>query len=199
MTEKRKIRVLIADDDYVVRDTFRKYVADSAYEVVGEASDGANAVELAKELHPDMAVLDIEMPLLDGLAVSKILLDEKIVFCTVMLTSFETEDYVRLAIENGTEGYITKPLSREKLLSVLDMCFAQSKEKYLLQKDCMSLRKKVESRGVANRAKLIVMEKKGLDENEAYKYLREMSRRKNLSVETVSELILKEWENRKSE
>lgn len=196
---KRKIRIMIADDDFAVRKAFLECVANSHYEVVGEAADGLSAVETARAVHPDMAVLDIEMPNMDGLSVSKILLDENAVYCTVMLTSFETDDYVKTAIENGAEGYITKPFSREQLLSVLDMSFAQSRERHVLQKDCANLRRKIDSKEVANRAKLIVMEQKGLDENEAYKYLRELSRRKNISMENVAELILTEWENQKIE
>lgn len=196
---KRKIRIMIADDDFAVRKAFLECVVNSHYEVVGEAADGLSAVETARAVHPDMAVLDIEMPNMDGLSVSKILLDENVVYCTVMLTSFETDDYVKTAIENGAEGYITKPFSREQLLSVLDMSFAQSRERHVLQKDCANLRRKIDSKEVANRAKLIVMEQKGLDENEAYKYLRELSRRKNISMENVAELILTEWENQKIE
>ena len=201
MAEKgeRKIRILIADDDYSVRKAFREGIRDSHYEIADEVSDGMSAVESARKIHPDMAVLDIEMPVMDGITASRILLEENSVYCTVMLTSFEEENYVRSAIENGAEGYITKPFSREQLLSVLDMSLSQSRERYLLKKDCVNLKRKIDSKDITNRAKLVIMEQKGLDENEAYKYLRELSRRKNISVETVSELVLAEWESQKSE
>ncbi len=201
MAEKaeRKIRILIADDDYSIRKAFRECIIKSRYEIADEVSDGISAVESARKLHPDMAVLDIEMPVMDGITASRIILEEGSAFCTVMLTSFEEENYVRSSIENGAEGYITKPFSREQLLAVLDMSFNQSKERYLLKKDCANLKRKIDNKDLTNRAKLVIMEKKGLDENEAYKYLRELSRRKNISVETVSELVLAEWENQKSE
>lgn len=192
---ERKVKLLIADDDIAIRRTIKKCVENSGYEVIAEASDGMGAVNMAREIKADMAVLDIAMPTLDGLAASKIMLDEGLVYCTVMLTSFETEDYVESAIKCGAEGYITKPFGREQLLSVLDTSFSESKEKYLLQKDCTSLRKKIESKDLANKAKLIIMESKNLDENGAYTYLREMSKRKGISVETVAELIIAEWEN----
>ncbi len=197
MPEKntKKVNVLIADDDISVRKTFLEFVENSKYNVVAQASDGMTAVELARELKPDMAVLDIEMPIMDGLTVSKIILSERCVYCTVMLTSFETDDYVEAAIRNGAEAYITKPFEKDQLLSVLDMSFAQSKEKYTIEKDCSALKKKIGSKETANRAKLIIMEKHGIDENEAYKYLRELSRRKGISVEAVSELIIAGWEN----
>ena len=201
MAEKmqKKISVLIADDGFAIRNAFREAVADSRYEVVFEAGNGVSAIDAARKIKPDMAVLDIEMPLCDGITVCGLLTEENLVHCTVMLTSFETGNYINSAIEKGAEGYITKPFARDQLLSVLDMCYAQSKERYMLKKDCVNLKKKLDSKEVTNRAKLIVMENRSLDENDAYKYLREMSKRKGVSVETVAEMIIAEWENSRSE
>ena len=201
MAEKmqKKISVLIADDDFAIRNAFREAVADSRYEVVFEAGNGVSAIDAARKIKPDMAVLGIEMPLCDGITVCGLLTEENLVHCTVMLTSFETGNYINSAIEKGAEGYITKPFARDQLLSVLDMCYAQSKERYMLKKDCVNLKKKLDSKEVTNRAKLIVMENRSLDENDAYKYLREMSKRKGVSVETVAEMIIAEWENSRSE
>ena len=196
---QKKISVIIADDDFTIRDAFRECVKDSRYEIVAEAEDGMTVLEAARKIKPDMAVLDIEMPVADGIAACGILTEENLVHCTVMLTSFETGDYINAAIESGAEGYITKPFERGQLLSVLDMCYAQSKERYMLKKDCTNLKRKLDSKEITNKAKLIVMEKRGLDENDAYKYLREMSKRKGVSVETVAEMIIAEWENHKSE
>ena len=196
---QKKISILIADDDFAIRNAFREAVADSRYEVVFEAGNGVSAIDAARKIKPDMAVLDIEMPLCDGITVCGLLTEENLVHCTVMLTSFETGNYINSAIEKGAEGYITKPFARDQLLSVLDMCYAQSKERYMLKKDCVNLKKKLDSKEVTNRAKLIVMENRSLDENDAYKYLREMSKRKGVSVETVAEMIIAEWENSRSE
>lgn len=196
---QKKISVIIADDDFTIRDAFRECVKDSRYEIVAEAEDGMTVLEAARKIKPDMAVLDIEMPAADGITACGILTEENLVHCTVMLTSFETGDYINAAIESGAEGYITKPFERGQLLSVLDMCYAQSKERYMLKKDCTNLKRKLDSKEITNKAKLIVMEKRGLDENDAYKYLREMSKRKGVSVETVAEMIIAEWENHRSE
>lgn len=196
---QKKISVIIADDDFTIRDAFRECVKNSRYEIAAEAEDGMTVLEAARKIKPDMAVLDIEMPVADGITVCGILMKENLVHCTVMLTSFETGDYINAAIESGAEGYITKPFERGQLLSVLDMCYAQSKERYMLKKDCTNLKRKLDSKEITNKAKLIVMEKRGLDENDAYKYLREMSKRKGVSVETVAEMIIAEWENHRSE
>lgn len=196
---QKKVRVIIADDDFAIRNAFRECIKDSRYEIAAEAGDGMTAVELARKIMPDMAVLDIEMPIADGITACGILTEENLVHCAVMLTSFETGDYINAAIEKGAEGYITKPFKRGQLLSVLDMCYAQSKERYMLKKDCTNLKRKLDSKEMTNKAKLIVMEKRGLDENDAYKYLREMSKRKGASVEAVAEMIIAEWENHRSE
>lgn len=196
---QKKISVIIADDDFTIRDAFRECVKNSRYEIAAEAEDGMAVLEAARKIKPDMAVLDIEMPVADGITACGILMKENLVHCTVMLTSFETGDYINAAIESGAEGYITKPFERGQLLSVLDMCYAQSKERYMLKKDCTNLKRKLDSKEITNKAKLIVMEKRGLDENDAYKYLREMSKRKGVSVETVAEMIIAEWENHRSE
>lgn len=196
---QKKVRVIIADDDFAIRNAFRECIKDSRYEIAAEAGDGMTAVELARKIMPDMAVLDIEMPIADGITACGILTEENLVHCAVMLTSFETGDYINAAIEKGAEGYITKPFERGQLLSVLDMCYAQSKERYMLKKDCTNLKRKLDSKEMTNKAKLIVMEKRGLDENDAYKYLREMSKRKGASVEAVAEIIIAEWENHRSE
>ena len=196
---QKKISVIIADDDFTIRDAFRECVKNSRYEIAAEAEDGMTVLEAARKIKPDMAVLDIEMPVADGITACGILMKENLVHCTVMLTSFETGDYINAAIESGAEGYITKPFERGQLLSVLDMCYAQSKERYMLKKDCTNLKRKLDSKEITNKAKLIVMEKRGLDENDAYKYLREMSKRKGVSVETFAEMIIAEWENHRSE
>ncbi len=196
---QKKISVIIADDDFTIRDAFRECVKNSRYEIAAEAEDGMAVLEAARKIKPDMAVLDIEMPVAYGITACGILMKENLVHCTVMLTSFETGDYINAAIESGAEGYITKPFERGQLLSVLDMCYAQSKERYMLKKDCTNLKRKLDSKEITNKAKLIVMEKRGLDENDAYKYLREMSKRKGVSVETVAEMIIAEWENHRSE
>ncbi len=201
MPEKiqKKVSIIIADDDYTIRKQFCDFVENSHYEIVGEASNGIEAIELSRKLKPDMAVIDIEMPIMDGISASKIIIEENNVFCTVILTSFETENYVNSAIKSGAEGYITKPFERERLLSVLDMCISQSKERYLLQKDCNNLKRKLKSKDITNKAKLIVMEDKKLNENDAYNYLKEISHRENISIENVSEFIIREWESRKGE
>ena len=154
---QKKISVIIADDDFTIRDAFRECVKDSRYEIVAEAEDGMTVLEAARKIKPDMAVLDIEMPVADGIAACGILMKENLVHCTVMLTSFETGDYINAAIESGAEGYITKPFERGQLLSVLDMCYAQSKERYMLKKDCTNLKRKLDSKEITNKAKLIVI------------------------------------------
>lgn len=197
MTEKntKKIRLLIADDDASIREKICECVKDTAYEVIAQADNGMNAVEIARNIGADMAILDIVMPMMDGMTASGMMMEEGTVHCTVMLTSFETDDYVEAAVKKGVESYITKPFTREQLLSVLDMSYAQSKERYLLKRECNNLRRKLDSKEIIAKAKVIIMEEKSVGENDAYVYLRELSKRKNISVETVAEMIIAKEES----
>lgn len=198
MPEKntKTVRLLIADDDASIREKICECVKDTVYEVIAQADNGMSAVESARTANADVAMLDIVMPMMDGMTASGIMMEEGTVHCTVMLTSFETDDYVEAAVNKGVESYITKPFTREQLLSVLDMSCAQSKERYLLKRECTNLKKKLDSKEIIAKAKVIVMEERSVDENDAYIYLRELSKRKNISVETVAEMIIAKEESR---
>lgn len=187
---EKKVKIIIADDDFSVRNAVRSALLNSRYEVIGEASDGMNAVELAEKMKPDMALLDIEMPMMDGITASKLLLDKKLCYCTVMLTSFDQMEYVEDSLKGGAEGYLTKPFSTQQLLATLDMCLRQSKERHLAEKEYRNLEKKISGKDIVNTAKLILMEEKQLSENEAYTYLRELSKRKNISMESLAEMMI---------
>ena len=109
--EMRKTTLFLADDDETVRQTLRAFFTQCpAYEVMGEACDGASAVEQCRTLRPEVAILDIQMPLLDGIGAARLLLDEGLVKCVVMLTAFSDHIYIQDALDAGAFGYLTKPL-----------------------------------------------------------------------------------------
>lgn len=184
------INVIVADDDFSIRESIVKALSGTRYHVEGEASDGMNAVDLCRKLKPDMALLDIEMPLMDGLSASKMIKDEGAAKCTVAITSFDDVSYVEKALDSGIEGYVTKPFNVQQLIASLDSCYEQSKERYLAEKEYEGLKRKLSEKESTDRAKLVLMETKGFTEDEAYTYLRELSRRKNLSMEKIAEFIL---------
>ncbi|MEG0764878.1 MAG: response regulator [Pseudoflavonifractor sp.] len=187
--------VLLADDDENVRQVLREFFAGEAeYRVVAESCDGMGAVEACRRLHPDLALLDIQMPILDGIGAAELICREELAHCVVMLTSFDDRSYVNAAIEAGAFGYLTKPFDAAKIGPTLEVCLARSRERHLLRKSLAGLDKRLDSRQAVDRAKLAVMEARHSSEDEAYTYIRELSRRKAISMEQVANYLLAQLE-----
>ena len=194
-TERKPTTIFLADDDAEVRRILKVFFADCPYyEVVGEGSDGIEAIERCKILKPEVALLDIQMPILDGIRAAEILLEEKLTKCVVMLTAFDDLGYIEKAMEIGAYGYLTKPFEPEKILPTLEVCIHRSKEQYLLQKEYSSMTRRIRDRDCVDRAKLLLMETRGMQEPEAYHYIRELSRRKGLSMSKMSEYLIRQLE-----
>lgn len=191
-TEDQKVTTLfLADDDESVRRALREFFAGNPrYKVVGEAFDGIAAVEACRRLRPDVALLDIRMPILDGLGAARILLGEDLVRCVIMLTAFSDQVYIQDALDAGAVGYLTKPFEPEKILPTLELCIHQSKECHLLKKEHQNLNRRLGERTAVDRAKLVLMETKAMAEDEAYLYIRELSKRMGMSMATVSKYLL---------
>ena len=116
--------------------------------------------------------------------------EERSARCIVMLTSFDDQACVEQALAAGAAGYLTKPLQAEDILPTLELCLSHTKEYYLLEKRCGNLRRRLASREIVDRAKLTIMEERGLSEEDAYVLIRELSRRKNLSMEQMAHSLL---------
>ena len=193
--DRKPTTIFLADDDASVRQTLKTFFADCPYyQVVGEASDGIEAVQMCKSLQPEVALLDIQMPIMDGIRAAEILLEEKLTKCVIMLTAFDDLSYIRQAMDAGAYGYLTKPFEPEKILPTLEVCIHLSKEHHLLQKELTSMSRRVRDRESVDRAKLLLMEIRGMQEPEAYQYIRELSRRKGLSMSKMSEYLIRQLE-----
>lgn len=139
--------IFLADDDATVRQTLNDFFAKCPnYQVIGTASNGMDAVERCKQLRPDVALLDIQMPLLDGIAAARLILENKYTKCVVMLTAFIDRAYIQDALDAGAFGYLTKPFEPEKILSTLELCIHQSREFHLLRKELKNLERRAEER-----------------------------------------------------
>ena len=193
--DRKPTTIFLADDDASVRQTLKTFFADCPYyQVVGEASDGIEAVQMCKSLQPEVALLDIQLPIMDGIRAAEILLEEKLTKCVIMLTAFDDLSYIRQAMDAGAYGYLTKPFEPEKILPTLEVCIHLSKEHHLLQKELTSMSRRVRDRESVDRAKLLLMEIRGMQEPEAYQYIRELSRRKGLSMSKMSEYLIRQLE-----
>lgn len=194
--DANRTTIFLADDDITVRCTLKSVFAGCPnYQVVGTASNGMDAVEGCKQLRPDVALLDIQMPLLDGIAAARLILQNGYAKCVVMLTAFSDRAYIQDALDAGAFGYLTKPFEPEKILPTLELCIHRSREYYLLSKELKHLDRRAEERPAVDQAKLMLMESRGMTEDEAYQYIRELSRRKNMSMAKIAQYVIARLES----
>ena len=154
--------------------------------MVGEACDGREAVEGCRASAPDVALLDIQMPLLDGVSVARQVLADRAAKCVIILTAFSDREHIERVQACGAAGYLTKPFEAEKILPTIELCIARSKEYYLLNKEYQHLSRRCQNREPIDQAKLLLMETRGMREDEAYQYILELSRRKGMSMARVA-------------
>ena len=194
--DANRTTIFLADDDITVCRTLKAVFAKCPnYQVVGSASNGMDAVEKCKQLRPDVALLDIQMPLLDGIAAARLILQNGYAKCVVMLTAFSDRAYIQEALDAGAFGYLTKPFEPEKILPTLELCIHRSREYYLLNKELKHLDRRAEERPAVDHAKLMLMESRGMTEDEAYQYIRELSRRKNMSMAKIAQYVIARLES----
>jgi len=184
-----RARVIIADDESIILMDLREMLTNLGYLVVGEAGDGRSAVNLARELKPDVAILDIKMPYMDGIEVARILTEEKIA-PVVLLTAYSQHDLVERAKEAGVVGYITKPMRESDLAPAIEVAMARFSEFRALEKEVGDLKQALETRKLVDRAKGILMDTQGLTEAEAFRKIQKMSMNKRKPMKDVAEAII---------
>jgi len=185
----KRARVIIADDESIIRMDLREMLTNLGYLVVGEAGDGRSAVNLARELKPDVAILDIKMPNMDGIEAAKILTEEKIA-PVVLLTAYSQRDLVERAKEAGVVGYITKPMRESDLTPAIEVAMARFSEFRALEKEIGDLKQALETRKLVDRAKGILMDTQGVTEAEAFRKIQKMSMNKRKPMKDVAEAII---------
>ena len=184
-----RARVIIADDESIIRMDLREMLTNLGYLVVGEAGDGCSAVNLARELKPDVAIFDIKMPGMDGIEAARILTEEKIA-PVVLLTAYSQRDLVERAKEAGVVGYITKPMRESDLTPAIEVAMARFSEFRALEEEVGDLKQALETRKLVDRAKGILMDTQGLTEAEAFRKIQKMSMNKRKPMQDVAEAII---------
>ena len=182
--------VIIADDEPITRMDLKEIFQSHGYNVVAEASDGFDAVESCKKYHPDLILLDVKMPLADGLSAAKIINEDNLADTIIMLTAYSDKEFVEQAKLSSVSGYIIKPIDEESLIPSVEVAVARNAEFKKLRKDMADMSERLESRTIVEKAKGLVMQEQGISEQEAYDYIRELSHMKNISMKRVSEIIL---------
>ncbi|HEY64100.1 MAG TPA: response regulator [Caldilineae bacterium] len=184
-----KTRVVIADDESLIRLDLREMLTNLGYLVVGEVGDGRSAVNLARELKPDIVIMDIKMPDMDGIEAAKILTEERIA-PVLLLSAYSQQDLVERAREAGVVGYLVKPIRETDLAPAIEVALARFREFLEMQKQVDDLKEALETRKLVDRAKGILMDRQGLTEAEAFRKIQKMSMNNRKPMKEVAWAII---------
>jgi AmiR/NasT family two-component response regulator len=184
-----RTRVIIADDESVIRMDLREMLTNLGYLVIGEVGDGRSAVNLARELKPDVVIMDIKMPDMDGIDAAKVLTEER-VSPVLLLTAYSQQELVERAKEAGVVGYIVKPFRESDLAPGIEVAVARFAEFRALEKEVGDLKLALETRKSVERAKGILMDTQGLTEAEAFRKIQKMSMNTRKPMKEVAEAII---------
>lgn len=183
------LRIVIADDEPIIRLDLRKTLENMGHQVVGEAGDGAKAVDLARELKPDITILDIKMPDMDGIDAAKVISTESIA-PVLLLTAYSQKDLVERASDAGVFNYIVKPFKEADLMPAMKIAIDRYKEFVELENEVTDLENKLDTRKAVDRAKGILMDQYGLKEQEAFRRIQVQSMNTRKSMREIADAII---------
>jgi response regulator NasT len=182
-------RVLIAEDEALIRLDLKEMLEEEGYDVVGEAGDGEQAVKLAEELRPDLVILDVKMPVLDGISAAEQIVAQRIA-PVVMLTAFSQRELVERAVEAGAMAYLVKPFAKSDLLPTIEVAVSRHAQIAALESEVGDLQERLETRKVVDRAKGLLQSEHGMSEPEAFRWIQKTSMDRRTSMRAVSEGVL---------
>ena len=182
-------RVVIAEDEALIRLDLKEMLEEDGYLVVGEAGDGENAVKLAMELRPDLVILDVKMPILDGISAAERIATERIA-PVIMLTAFSQRELVERARAAGAMSYLVKPFTKADLVPAIEMAVSRYEEIRQLESEVTSLKDRLETRKVVDRAKGHLQARHGWTEPEAFRWIQKTSMDRRLTMRKVAEAVL---------
>ncbi len=188
---KKKYKIVIADDEMIICMDLKEILEEAGHEVIGMAADGAEALKLVKEKKPDVAILDIQMPEIDGLQVAKLIAHDHIA-PVVLLTAFGEEETIEKAKKSDVFGYVVKPAEERTLLPAIEIAVSQFQTKNEIVNKVKNMERELAARKVIERAKGLLMTNYGLTEEIAYKKMQQISMKRGKPIEIIAEKIVKE-------
>ena len=182
-------RVVIAEDEAIIRLDLKELLEEEGYEVVGETGRGDEAVELVRNLGPELAILDIKMPGLDGLSAARHIAGERLA-AVLILTAFSQRDLVEQARDAGAMSYIVKPFQKSDLIPAIEVALGRHAELTSLESEVGDLAERLEARKIIDRAKGILMDRHGMSEQEAWRFLQTEAMNRRTKVHEVAQLVV---------
>lgn len=184
-------RVLVAEDESLIRMDLIEMLREEGYDVVGEAADGAAAVEQAEQLKPDLVVMDVKMPVLDGISAAKKIVEKRIA-PVLILTAFSQRDLVERARAAGAMAYLVKPFNKSDLVPAIEMALSRHEEIAQLEQEVADLTERLETRKVVDRAKGVLQTKFGLSEPDAFRWIQKAAMDKRTTMREVAQVVIAE-------
>ena len=182
-------RVVIAEDEALIRLDLKEMLQEDGYLVVGEAGDGEQAIQLAADLRPDLVILDVKMPVLDGISAAERIVSERIAPCLI-LTAFSQRDLVERARDAGAMAYLVKPFTKADLVPAIEMAVSRHEEMVALAAEVSSLSERLETRKLVERAKGQLMTQHGWSEPQAFRWIQKASMDRRLSMREVAQIVI---------
>jgi len=180
------VRVVIAEDEAIIRLDLKEILEEEGYEVVGETGRGDEAVQLVKDLEPDLAILDIKMPGMDGLAAAREISGERRA-AVLILTAFSQRDLIEQARDSGALAYLVKPFQKSELIPAIEVALGRFAEVKALEKE---VQEQLETRKLVDRAKGMLMDGHGLNENDAFSFIQKTAMRQRVTMKQVAQQII---------
>ena len=190
------LRIVVSDNESIIRMDLRELLEEAGHHVVGEAANGVKAVELTRKYRPDLVIMDIKMPEMDGIAAAKIIANEKIA-PVLLLTAFSQKEIVDKAKDSGVLAYLVKPVKEVNLFPAMEIAISRFREFAELERELEDVKNSLETRKLLDRAKGILMATHRLGESEAYRRIQQYSMAKRKSIREVAEAIIDAADKRK--
>ena len=184
-------RVLVAEDESLIRLDLAEMLTEEGYQVVGEAADGATAVRLAEELRPDLVVMDVKMPVLDGISAAERIVAQRIA-PVLILTAFSQRELVERARSAGAMAYLVKPFVKADLVPAIEMALSRHEEITQLEQEVADLTDRLETRKLVDRAKGLLQTRFGLTEPDAFRWIQKAAMDKRTSMREVAQVVIAE-------
>jgi AmiR/NasT family two-component response regulator len=184
-----KFRVLVAEDEALIRLDLVEMLREAGYDVIGEAADGEAALALARQTRPDLVILDVKMPIMDGITAAETIVREHL-GAVLMLTAFSQRDLVLRAKEAGAMAYLLKPFTIGDLIPAIEIAVGRHQEMIALENEVESLAQRLETRKAVERAKGVLMATMGVTESDAFRWIQKASMDRRLSMRAVAEAVI---------